>query len=186
MLISFGISTVLYIQGASLHTASNMFKDGFETFMTDDTTSEDFYYWLRTIWEHDISHYMYGSGLATIFVLQSCVYYNETYTEESTLKIRLLVFLTSMIRGLLISGACIEFPFGIILGYIYLGIVVTWSIYHLYSNQLHNVSWQEEFIVTEKRPVWMSFTWSYIVAFTILVIWSCIYGTKSRSQAGLR
>lgn len=185
MIVMFGFASVLYIQGAGLHTASNMFKNGFETFMTDDTTDNDFYFWLRTVWEHDISHYMYGTGLAIIFVLQACVYKNEIQTDESNFKIRVFVFLISIIRGLLISGACIEFPSGIIVGYIYLGLVIIWSLYHLYSNPISDIAWQKELIKTEKRPVWMSFTWSYLVAFFIIIIWSCIYGTKTRSQAGL-
>ncbi len=184
LLVFFGFASVLYIQGAGLHTASNMFKNGFETFMTDDEENEDFYYWLRTIWEHIISHYMYGTGLAIIFILQSYVHTNEIQTDESVLKIRLMVCLTSIVRGLLIAGACIEFPSGIIVGYIYLGLVLVWSIYYLSHNET-SVMWQEEFFKTNKRPIFMSFVWSYIIAFIIMIIWCCIYGVKSRSQAGL-
>lgn len=184
LLIFFGVASVLYIQGAGLHSASNMFKDGFETFMTDDKENKDFYDWLRNMWEHIISHYMYGSGLALIFLLQAYVHKTEIHTDESATVIRFSVFLSSIVRSFLIAGACIEFPAGIIVGYIYLGLVIMWSIYYLSTNEA-SVLWHEEFIKTEKRPIFMSFLWSYMAAFAIITIWCIIHGTKSRSEAGV-
>lgn len=198
ILICFGIASVLYIQGAGLHTASNMFKNALETVLEtvyinendnncDLTNLTDLYYWMRTIWEHNISHYMYASGLAIIFVLQAYVYKTQFIINESIQKIRYLVFSTAIIRGLLIASACIEFPFGTIVGYVYLICTIFWSIYTIYTNPIHHdINWKKEFIKPESRPIWMSFTLSYMIAFTILIFWTCIFGFKSRSQVKLR
>lgn len=183
LLILFGFlfGCFLYIQGSALHSASNMFKDALETLPNNGTTYNDLYYWFETVWEHGVGHYMYGTGLAIIIGLTELVHRFEVQVT-SIKTIRFIVIITFIIRSLLIAGACIEFPSGTIVGLVYL---ISSCIVRLFYIIRYVPEKLKLFILIEKRPMLMSFTYSYCWALFILIIWICVHGFNSRNQTNV-
>jgi hypothetical protein len=72
----------LYVQGAAFHSASTMFKASINSIaeVHDDDLVKDTSYWMRTVWEHIVSHYLYGGGLCVIFAFQQWAYKDAEYT----------------------------------------------------------------------------------------------------------
>lgn len=72
----------LYVQGAAFHSASNMFKAAVNSIaeVHDDDIVMDTKYWMRTVWEHIVSHYIYGGGLCVLFAFQQWAYKDAMYT----------------------------------------------------------------------------------------------------------
>jgi hypothetical protein len=200
-LITFLLGSYIFIEGATLHSSSNMFKNAFETMPSTNNTIVNIFItdlenWFETVWEHEIGHYLYGVGLAILFALTAWVHRYEI-TVISTKIIRLFVILTVIVRSLLIAGACIEFPLGTVVGLIYLILANAFSIGYTigWCNtspiNLHNkksnilISKAKLFIQIENRPIWMTFLYGYIGSLIILIIWIGIHGFKSRVEAGL-
>lgn len=75
----------IYVQGAAFHSASVMYKNSLRSVMAehDDDVVRDNYYWIRTVWEHEVSHYMYGIGLCCLFALQQWAYKDVFYCGGS-------------------------------------------------------------------------------------------------------
>ena len=69
------LSAAVAQQGAGFHSCANMLKNAFETLPIysnpiDDGTQEFFYY-IRTWWEHLVSHYIYAAGYAFMAVVSN-------------------------------------------------------------------------------------------------------------------
>ena len=73
--MTFIVGASIYGQGAGFHSASNTFKNALETIPQDDDI-EDLYYYMRTVWEHDVSHYLYATG-AVIMNAAQLYSYND-------------------------------------------------------------------------------------------------------------
>ena len=82
VLAAFIFSLSLYHCGAVMHTAAVMFKHPVSDFMAVNSAAcapdgaaaiTALHYWLRTVWEHNVGHYMYAvGGILVSFVLQVC------------------------------------------------------------------------------------------------------------------
>lgn len=72
----------LYVQGAAFHSASTMFKTSVKSIaeLHDDAVVTDVSYWMRTVWEHIVSHYIYGGALAVLFAFQQWAYKDAEYS----------------------------------------------------------------------------------------------------------
>lgn len=151
----FFFGAAIYQQGAGFHSASNMYQNAVSqildnTTKNDDTINllSDLYYWMRTIWEHNISHYLYASGYAIMSFCHAFAYqYHTVYlpsliisvdispTSDSILyeeytnryyyigkmnqRIWILLYITSFTFALLVASVAIEFPEGLIVGLLY-------------------------------------------------------------------
>lgn len=87
LLSIFALSLAIYQQGAGFHSASNMFKNALQTIIDsegDDTVYDNLlhklYFYMRTVWEHDVSHYLYAVGLVGV---QMCQLHAHWYRRGS-------------------------------------------------------------------------------------------------------
>lgn len=103
---------------------------------------EDVRYWIRTMWEHIVSHYLYGTGLVMLFALQQWVYRDAEYSglddhgpmvavksldnraqQQALANMRTLIYtllaIAIVFHSFIIAGAAIDFPSGLITGLIY-------------------------------------------------------------------
>lgn len=132
----FMIAGSIYVQGAGFHSASVMFKHSIGTLqeIKNDDLVQEIAFWMRNIWEHLISHYMYACGSAFMSFTQLLAYRNHTMSNEIynyidsdtnapsydmntiTWTIFTIAFL---IYGLLIASVAAQFPSGCIVGLVY-------------------------------------------------------------------
>jgi len=80
-------SASIYGQGAGFHSASNMFKNALESYINPDDSYDDnlipLYYYMRTVWEHNYSHYMYACGYAGMQIC-CCIAYSDKIQDTSS------------------------------------------------------------------------------------------------------
>ena len=114
-LILFSIGGAVYVQGAAFHSASNMFKHAVEEYVAiygGNRYTSDILYWMRTVWEHEISHYIYAAGYAIMVALIVFAFRDHEVDGEVPLKeqrnLTGLLLVTSLIYGILISGVAID------------------------------------------------------------------------------
>jgi hypothetical protein len=187
LIFIFFLGSAIYGQGAGFHSASNMFKNGFESILTihDDDVAKDFNYWLRNTWEHDVSHYVYATGYAMMsFGILWAFRSHCVHTEDDLLtpKTRCMLVVASLIYGLLIAGVAIDFPSGLIVGLLYV-ILYGFCCVGGYLYILHKNGVTDVYIVGKRRPVIQYFLLGYLVAFVIIILWIiAIGGIKNRSQ----
>jgi hypothetical protein len=175
----------VYLQGSSLHSASTMFKNSLETTDHDDRLASDLAYYMRTVWEHIISHYMYAAGYA---IMSAChVFAYKDYKSAHlglTWSAKCLLVLTSLVYALLIAGVAADFPSGTIVGLIYV-VLYGFGCVGGYILYVYRVEHDETVIVFGQRPVLHHFMLSYIFALVLVVSWICYAGGfKSLSEAG--
>ena len=169
-------------QGAGFHSCANMLKNAFETLPiysnpVDDGTQE-FYYYIRTWWEHLVSHYMYAAGYA--FMAISCMYAYRHHAEplESgglSQENKIYLIISAVCYGMVTSGVAINFPAGSVVALVYLlsygicGLVCyryylssrdKWYGFHLFA-----------------RPVLDYYILSYIFSLIIVLIWVVYVGS---------
>lgn len=180
----FFLGAAIYGQGAGFHSAANMFKNSLETIYTDDDRYEDLYYYMRTVWEHDVAHYLYAVGLTIMYACQAYVYRHKKVSSLGmTRSGKALLLLTSLIYALLVAGVAIEFPSGTIVGIIYtvlygIGIIGGY-LYYLYKYEKDTNIWQ-----LGQRPILHHFFLGSIWALIIIIAWISKFGFKNRSEAG--
>lgn len=210
-----------------------MFKNATYDIPHDDAIVKDLIFWMRTIWEHAISHYLYAAGLCAIFAFQQYSYKDAEYTilesisssqsvdlnQSKSIKvyfrdvvvetnndtrfhmkllINSLIFLSAIVHGLVIAGAAIDFPHGIIVGLIYIIIGLIITFYYLlkccnnntnrFSNNINDTNnllknLYDIFINMHRRPIMLYFLWGFLIALLVVIIWIGIYGPITRSQA---
>jgi hypothetical protein len=194
-IFGFFLGIGIYSQGAGFHSAAVMFKNAVETLPSYTSLSpeaddeiNDLYFYLQTVWEHEISHYLYAIGLAIIHASQAYVYRNVKAPQLGLTKIgKILLFFSSLLLGVLLAGVSIEFPSGTIVGLIYFvlygigGIGGFLLLQH--RRQVEDKSLELSF---GHRPVLHHFFFGYVWALIILIAWIIVVGGfKSRSQAAV-
>lgn len=112
----FIFGAALYGQGAGFHSASNMYKNCVETLMrTDDDRLNDLHYYMRTVWQHDASHYIYAVGYILMNVCQAYAF-KDHKAPYLGLQVgpKLLMILASLMYGILLAAVAINFPYGVL------------------------------------------------------------------------
>lgn len=146
LLSIFAIALAVYQQGAGFHSASNMFKNALATIIDPDNNDDiayngklhTLYFYMRTVWEHDVSHYLYAVGLV---IAQMCQLYahwgrkgSDALLTHSVLSndslqmgddhtaspfTKVLLFFSALSYGVLIAAVAINYPAGLIVGLAY-------------------------------------------------------------------
>jgi hypothetical protein len=187
LIFIFFLGSAIYGQGAGFHSASNLFKNAFETILAihNDDLGKDYEYWLRTVWEHETGHYLYAAGYAIMAFAQLWAYRSHCLSGGQKLSpmTRVVLVAAAILYGLLIAGVAIDFPSGVIVAFVYLilyGIFgVGGYLVYLRKTGIQNI------LTTGRRPVVQYFLLSYCVALFIVIIWTIIVGgAKDMSQAG--
>lgn len=177
----------LYVQGAGFHSAAIIFKNSLERATNgqyDDNAYGPLYFYMRTVWEHGVSHYIYAAGYATMQAAQLYAYREVRYPAESLTRLTKAILAGSgTLLALLLLGVALQFPSGTIVGFIYLMLygLATVGGYHLYLY----VYKAERKALTEfgHLPVLHHFLFGYVVSFCGLVLWIIVIGGfKSRSN----
>lgn len=177
----------IYGQGAGLHTGATMIKSALKTFDDDTITNngdfEDLLYYVRTTWEHIVSHYLYAVGLVMMHMAQAYAFRECKAPLLGLTKTgKFLMVLCSLALGLLVAATAINFPSGIIVALIYIGLygfgAVGGYLVHEYSRKGDKTALQ-----FGGRPVVQYFLLSYIWALLIIIAWIiAVGGIKTRSQ----
>jgi hypothetical protein len=178
----FGCS--LYLQGGAFHSASNMFKNSLEQIQNkyDDDRYDSLHMYMRTVWEHEVSHYIYATGLVIMHGAQAWAYRNlRAPSQGLSLYGKLLLAASTGLLAFLIFAVALQFPAGTIVGFIYLilygGVTVGGYLISLYRDG-------ERRALTEfgAFPVIHHFFVAYVLSFVALVLWIISQGGfKSRS-----
>mmetsp|Transcript_22376 Transcript_22376/g.37425 ORF Transcript_22376/g.37425 Transcript_22376/m.37425 type:complete len:336 (-) Transcript_22376:180-1187(-) len=202
----FGLA--LYGQGAGFHSAAAMFKNSLETLQNvDDDRLDSLHYYMRTVWEHGVSHYLYAAGLAIMQVAQAWAYRSHTYSlseQTNTADQRyffLILGLAVLIYAILMVAVILQFPSGTIVGFLFLTLYGCGVIggYHCYlwrcdhqrkqleqtAEGLPNRQELKSILSIGRLPVLNYFLYSYLLALFLLVLWIIVVGGfKSRKEAG--
>lgn len=83
----FIVGAAVYGQGAGFHSASNLFKNDLRLTVLaahDDQPAKALLYWMRTVWEHEISHYLYATGFVIMSAAQAWAYRNHSIVYVPT------------------------------------------------------------------------------------------------------
>jgi hypothetical protein len=183
----FFLGAALYEQGAGFHSASNMFKNAMQTIDYDDRDMTDLYFWMRTIWEHIISHYIYAVGYAIMTAVQ-CYLYREYKSPQNGLDCisKVLLVLASLTFALLIAGVAADFQSGLIVAIVYLVLygfcVVGGYVFYVY----HYLN-DKTVAVFGSRPILHHFLLSYVIAFVLVILYiASVGGLKNRHEAGIQ
>ena len=131
----FMLSAAVYQQGAGFHSASNMIKNAITSALDihNDDTLQSVYYWVRNVWEHIVSHYMYAAGLAFMQFTYAFAYKDFALSSKSLhfthpkpvaiLEMNtaewFLLFSAATVYAFLIAIVAAQFPSGNIVGLIY-------------------------------------------------------------------
>lgn len=181
----FLFGATLYLQGSAFHAAANMFKNALESYpYNNDHTLSDLHYYMRTVWEHDVGHYLYAIGLA---IMISCYTYSfrdliSTGAVHDKLELCLSIS-CAIVFAVLIAGVSINFPSGTIVGLIYIilfgyGLVGSYLVYLYRYKADHNA-----LTLYGSHPVLHYLLLGCTLALVIIVIWiACVGGFKSRSE----
>lgn len=176
----------VYLQGAAFHTSSTMFKNGLETVDYNNRDLTDLAYYMRTVWEHIASHYMYAAGYAIMNGCQLFAYKDHKSSQMGlTFSAQCLLIIASVVLAVLITAVAIDFPSGTIVGFIYL-VVYGMFIVGGYMWYVYRVEHDSNVIVFGNRPILHHFFLSYVLALLLLIAWiATMGGFKSASDAGV-
>jgi len=186
-LIIFLFGAALYEQGSGYHSAANMFKNALETIMTNDDPNSreygDLHYYMKTIWEHIVSHYIYAVGYAIMNFAQVYAYRNTKAPQLGlTRNGKILLTLSSLAYGVLLAGVAIDFPSGLIVGLLYTVLYGICGIGGYMYHQYRNVG-DKGVIGFGNRPVLHHFFFGNLWGFCFLIAWiGYAGGLKTRSQ----
>jgi hypothetical protein len=184
---SFVFGLAFYVQGAGFHSASNMFKNSLETIQDehDDTYYDSLHYYMRNVWEHAVSHYVYAIGLVLMHLCQAWAYKDfKAPTNGLPIAAKVSLVCSSLLLALLIFLVALQFPSGTIVGFIYLlcyGMCIVGG-YHAYLYRYRD----EKKALTEfgYLPILHHFFVAYCVALAMLIIWIIsVGGFYSRVEA---
>lgn len=184
----FFFGAALYEQGGGFHSCANMFKNALQTMNHDDGEIGEFYYWVRTVWEHTIGHYMYAVGYGIMTAVQLYLYKDFKIANPRTFPIlfRVLLSFGSLFLAMLIAGVAADFPDGLIVFLVYLVVYgfccVGGYVFYLwkYTDERNTV------LVYQSRPILHHFLLAYILAFIFILIYiASVGGLKTQSEAGI-
>ena len=188
LVFAFFFGAAIYGQGAGFHSASNMLKNALESVMEEhnDDLTRDFYYWIRMVWEHEVSHYLYASGYALMAFAELAAYRHHTLPDGVTFNRTCSVMLAfaAMIYALLIAGVAVDFPAGVVVGLIYTFVygIVGIGLYFRFLRK----SLGEGGLRFGQRPVLNYFIMSYSIAFCLIILWIIVArGVKDRNGNGV-
>jgi len=244
MVYMFGVT--LYLQGGAFHSASNMFKHGVDMFLDDyipissiNTPEEvaqreymeDFRYWMRTVWQHIVSHYIYAVGAVIMQVCVVVAYRNHTlcFTRETSAPslaslptlsplrgislwssattnrqnsqerrpsaaaslaardvtvLSRLVVVNGVLYSLLLSSVAINFPSGLIVGFVYFPLYLFASFWFTHNAGDWNLLKKSFPMFLSSRPVVNMYTLAYSLAIILMLVWVAIVGgLQKRSNA---
>jgi hypothetical protein len=87
-----------------------MFKNAMESFPTShhDDIYDDLYYYTRTIWEHEASHYIYATGYILMAVAYLYAYKDHKLESDLKLSEKMLIVLAALLYAILIAGVAGE------------------------------------------------------------------------------
>ena len=179
LIIVFSFACALYQQGAGFHSAANMFKNSIAPiYESVDTTPEivKIYDWMRNVWEHLISHYIYAAG--GILISWVYAYQFRNYVIEGGIKrwsTRIVWFLASLTYAAVISFVAIEFIKGSIVA---LCLIVIYG-YGCLGTFLYS---RHDGFVLGKRIVIQYYLLAYTIALVVVIGWMGKYGLKSRNE----
>ncbi|KAJ1344843.1 hypothetical protein BSLG_000358 [Batrachochytrium salamandrivorans] len=119
-IVVFMVAAALYQQGAGLHTASIMFKHTIQTAVDDADAGSllplllEIKSWIRDLWEHIISHYMYAIGGIIVSFVNAYVFRHYTVPVEVSRSrlFRLVWVANTFFYGLIVGAVAIQFPKG--------------------------------------------------------------------------
>lgn len=183
---TFMFGAALYLQGAAFHSASNMYKNSLEEMRNnrDDDYFDPLAYYMRTVWEHEVSHYIYASGLAIMHLAQAWAFREMRAPESGMTKLGVyLLCCSALVFGLLLFGVTLQFPAGTIVGFIFLVLYGLGTIggyhVHLYVHKGEHAALRQ----FGHLPVLNHFLAGYVFAFCALVLWLIsVGGFKSRAD----
>lgn len=188
-LFIFLFGAALYEQGSGYHSAANMFKNALETIMTDDDTApnsreyENLYYYMRTVWQHIVAHYIYAAGYAIMNFAQVYAYRDVKAPQLGlTRNGKILLTLSSLAYGVLIAGVAINFPSGLIVGLLY---TVLYGICGIggYIYIQYRIVGDKSIIGFGNRPVVHHFFFGNLWGFCLIIAWiGYTGGLVTRSQ----
>jgi len=187
LVFTFFFGVALYEQGAGFHSCANMFKNALQTINYDDGEMSDFFWWVRTVWEHTIGHYMYAIGYGIMTAVQLYLYKDLKIENISTFPMlyRCLLFGASLLYALLIAGVSADFPSGVIVGIVYL-ILYGFCCVGGYVYYEYKYTGDRTILQYQSRPIVHHFLLTYVMAFIFILIYiASVGGLKSRSQAGI-
>lgn len=193
MVFSFGSS--LYIQGAGFHSASVMYKHAVEEYderYGGNRYITDMLYWIRTIWQHIIAHYIYAVGYGIYVACIAYVYRDheldiQNASSSSMRTFYIAISISTISFGILASGVAIDFPSGTIVGLIYfvlygicgIGCLLhrshCWSLLRNEQDKL-DVCLNTFIKLLHKRPILIYYFLSYGFGLIILVCWLITVG----------
>jgi hypothetical protein len=159
-------------QGAAFHSASNMFKNSMQSIPELDDVENDIYFWMRTVWEHGISHYMYAIGLSIMhFSILASFRHHETNTTQSNKMSNFYLVIGAVTYACLMTTVAADFPWGLATGLSYMFIYGILGVggysFHLYhTGQVVNM-----FQLGKGRPV---IQW-YLLSYTLSIIFVFLY-----------
>jgi hypothetical protein len=179
----FGCS--LYLQGGAFHSAANMFKNALETIQNgrDDDYFDPLAYYMRTVWEHAVAHYIYAVGLLIMHATIAYAYRNVRAPETGMSVLgRILLSVSSAALAYLIFVVALQFPSGTLVGFLYLmlygmGVVFGYLVY------LYRGGERKALIEFGHLPVLHHFAVAYVVSLVALVAW-IIYKGGFESRTG--
>lgn len=180
----FLFGSTLYLQGSAFHAAANMFKNCLETIQNDhDDKYNDLHYYMRTVWEHEVGHYLYAIGLA---IMIACYTYAYRHPINDSLRMNEIIIsiISAIVFALLVAGVAIQFPSGTIVGLIYI-ILYGYGIIGGYLYYQYNVQSDKRALTQYgSYPILHYFLVGYTIALIIIILWVIIVGGfKSRAQA---
>ena len=184
---AFIFAASLYVQGAGFHSAAITFKNSLERVADDQYDDNEYgplHFYMRTVWEHGASHYIYAAGYALMQAAQLYAYREVRYPEGSvTVFTKALLAGSGTLLGLLLLGVALQFPSGTIVGFIYLVLYGLFTVggYHFYLYVYKG----ERKVLTDfgHLLVLHHFLLGYVLSFCALVLWLIVVGGfKSRSH----
>ncbi len=183
----FGFFCALYQQGAGYHSASNMFKHPVEYYMilnrtacASDPQLMDIYQWMRTTWEHYISHYWYAAGNVGMAMVWAWVC-RDVYLPHGLgpSRDRALYVAATVSYGIIIGAVAINFPYGSV---VCSALCVVYGLFILGPALYRRgdmFSWGKRFML-------QYFFFSHMLALFICVVWiAAVGGLRNRSEAGV-
>lgn len=179
-------AAAVYEQGAGFHSAACMFKNAMKSIpeANQDDIYDDIYWYMKTLWEHLIGHYLYASGYAVMCVCYAWAYRNHTIGGRLGCTPLSLLLSAALLNGIVIAGVAIDFPSGCLVALLYLCLYGIGAL-GLYCVSLYRSGGDKNIFHFGRRPVIHYYILSYIIALFLIVLWIIIVGgMKTRSQAG--
>ncbi|KAJ3031840.1 hypothetical protein HDV00_008113 [Rhizophlyctis rosea] len=159
-----------------------MFKHAVESIVDNTASSAEaatIYSYMRDLWEHTVSHYMYAAGGILQSFIYAYIYRDINHPRLSSWPDRTLWILATIFYGLTIGAVAIEFPYGAIVALV---LILVWG-FLIVGGYLWKIGGGREW---GRRFVLQYYVWSYALGLVIVVGWVIhAKGFKNREEAGV-